>query len=223
MEEQAQAMQQAHPAFMSADISALSAALSEFQGKIKQPQMSKEVTVQTKGGSKYKFQYADLSACMAAAAPVLMETGLSVAQIIIGRRLITLLAHKSGQWMKSEMDINISPSSTYQDLGSAITYLKRYSYCAILGIVADDDDDANAACGNKAVMTDLKPQAVRQAQPQQPSPQPDGDPNWDIIRDDISRATDKDSLNAVFRNWQGYQQDKQFIAMLSARKKELGI
>lgn len=218
MEEQAQAMQQAHPAFMSADISALSAALSEFQGKIKQPQMSKEVTVQTKGGSKYKFKYADLSACMAAAAPVLMETGLSVAQIIIGRRLITLLAHKSGQWMKSEMDINISPSSTYQDLGSAITYLKRYSYCAILGIVADDDDDANAACGNKAVMADLKPQAVRQAQPQ-----PDGDPNWDIICDDISRATDKDSLNAVFRNWQGYQQDKRFIAMLSARKKELGI
>ena len=197
MEEQAQAMQQAHPAFMSADISALSAALSEFQGKIKQPQMSKEVTVQTKGGSKYKFKYADLSACMAAAAPVLMETGLSVAQIIIGRRLITLLAHKSGQWMKSEMDINISTSSTYQDLGSAITYLKRYSYCAILGIVADDDDDANAACGNKAVMADLS--------------------------DDISRATDKDSLNAVFRNWQGYQQDKRFIAMLSARKKELGI
>ena len=206
---------------MSADISALSAALSEFQGKIKQPQMSKEVTVQTKGGSKYKFKYADLSACMAAAAPVLMETGLSVAQIVIDRKLITLLTHKSGQWLKSE--VGIGSASTYQDLGSAITYLKRYSYCAILGIVADDDDDANAACGNKAVMADLRPQAVPQAQPQQPAPQPDGDPNWDIIRDDISRATDKDSLNAVFRNWQGYQQDKRFIAMLSARKKELGI
>lgn len=212
---------QLNPAYMSADISALSAALSEFQGKIKQPQMSKEVTVQTKGGSKYKFKYADLSACMAAAAPVLMETGLSVAQIIIDRKLITLLTHKSGQWLKSE--VGIGSASTYQDLGSAITYLKRYSYCAILGIVADDDDDANAACGNKAVMTDLKPQAAQQAQPQQPAPQPDGDSNWDIIHDDIIRATDKDSLNAVFRNWQGYQQDKRFIAMLSARKKELGI
>ena len=221
MEEQTQTTQQAHPAYMSADISALSAALSEFQGKIKQPQMSKEVTVQTKGGSKYKFKYADLSACMAVAAPVLMETGLSVAQIVIDRKLITLLTHKSGQWLKSE--VGIGSASTYQDLGSAITYLKRYSYCAILGIVADDDDDANAACGNKAVMTDLKPQPVQQTQPQQSAPQPDGDPNWDIIRDDISRATDKDSLNAVFRNWQGYQQDKRFIAMLSARKKELGI
>lgn len=210
-----------NPVYMSADISALSAALSEFQGKIKQPQMSKEVTVQTKSGSKYKFKYADLSACMAAAAPVLMETGLSVAQIIIGRRLITLLAHKSGQWMKSEMDINISPTSTYQDLGSAITYLKRYSYCAILGIVADDDNDANAACGNKAVMSDIKP--LPQQPQTAPQPQQDGDPNWDIIRDDIHRATDKDSLNAVYNNWQGYQQDKRFIAMLSARKKELGI
>lgn len=221
MEEQAQAMQQAHPAYMSADISALSAALSEFQGKIKQPQMSKEVTVQTKGGSKYKFKYADLSACMAAAAPLLMETGLSVAQLIADRKLVTLLTHKSGQWLKSE--VGIGSASTYQDLGSAITYLKRYSYCAILGIVADDDDDANAACGNKEVMADLKPQTVQQAQPQQPAPQPDGDSNWDIIHDDIIRATDKDSLNAVFRNWQGYQQDKRFIAMLSARKKELGI
>lgn len=219
MEEQD--IQQQHPAFMSADISALSAALSEFQGKIKQPLMSKEVTVQTKGGSKYKFKYADLSACMAAAAPILMETGLSVSQIITDRKLITLLVHKSGQWLKSE--VGIGSASTYQDLGSAITYLKRYSYCAILGIVADDDDDANAACGNKAVMTDLQPKRKQKTTQPAPQPLPDGDPNWDIIRDDIARATDKDSLNAVFRNWQGYQQDKRFIAMLSARKKELGI
>lgn len=42
------------------------------------------------------------------------------------------------------------PSNTAdaQSIGSAITYAKRYAFCAILGIVADDDEDANIASGN---------------------------------------------------------------------------
>lgn len=44
------------------------------------------------------------------------------------------------------------PSNTAnaQSIGSAITYAKRYAFCAILGIVADDDEDANIASGNTA-------------------------------------------------------------------------
>ena len=40
-----------------------------------------------------------------------------------------------------------SSSNRAQDLGSAITYAKRYSYASILGIVAEDDDDGNRAAG----------------------------------------------------------------------------
>lgn len=136
--------------FMSAEINEIAAALSALQGSIKQPKLNKEVTVQKKAGGSYKFKYADLSACAEAAAPALKENGLAVSQIICNWTLITLLTHKSGQWIKSELPISLSGNSVdYQALGSAITYIKRYSYCAILGIVADADDDANADCGNE--------------------------------------------------------------------------
>lgn len=134
--------------FMSAEIDQIAAALSEFQSELKQPELSKEVSVKTRTGSSYTFKYADLSTCVKAAVPAMKKTGLAVTQLIIGGTLTTLLVHKSGQWFKSELQIGNSPD--YQALGSAITYLKRYSYCAILGIVADTDDDANAACGNEA-------------------------------------------------------------------------
>lgn len=142
--------------FMSEHINEISAALSALQGSIQQPKLNKEVTVQKKAGGCYRFKYADLSACTEAAAPALKTNGLAVSQVISNWTLITLLTHKSGQWIKSELPITLNQGADYQALGSAITYLKRYSYCAILGIVADADDDANAACGNEAVVKDRK-------------------------------------------------------------------
>lgn len=136
--------------FMSEQINEIAAALSAFQGSIKQPKLSKEVKVKTKTGRDYTFKYAGLSACVEAAAPILKANGLAVSQIICNYTLITLLTHTSGQWIKSELPISLNQGADYQALGSAITYIKRYSYCAILGIVADADDDANAACGNEA-------------------------------------------------------------------------
>lgn len=148
--------------FMSAEINEISAALSEFQGSLEQPKLEKEVKVKTKVGPGYSFKYADLSACARAAAPGLKEHGLSISQIISEGKLITLLSHKSGQWFKSELFLP-AQSTDYQAFGSAITYLKRYSYCAILGIVADTDDDANYACGNQAEFKDRQRQDASQA------------------------------------------------------------
>ncbi len=145
-------MEQNPVTFMSAEINEISAALSAFQGALKQPELSKEVKVKTRQGGEYKFKYADLSTCVKAAAPTLKENDLAVTQLISNGTLITLLTHKSGQWFRSE--VGIGTPADYQALGSAITYLKRYSYCAILGIVADSDDDANVACGNEADVTD---------------------------------------------------------------------
>ena len=140
--------------FMSPEINEISAALSAFQSELKQPELSKEVSVKTRTGGSYTFKYADLSTCVKAAAPTMSKNGLAITQIISNGTLVTMLTHKSGQWFRSE--IAIGQPSDYQALGSAITYLKRYTYCAILGIVADTDDDANAACGNEATFTERK-------------------------------------------------------------------
>lgn len=57
------------------------------------------------------------------------------------------------------------PSNTAdaQSIGSAITYAKRYAFCAILGIVADDDEDANIASGNSAQKEQPKEQPKKTA------------------------------------------------------------
>lgn len=136
---------------MSANIGKITEALSKFQGSLVQPKLNKWVTVATKQGGTYKFQYADLAACISAAAPELQKNDLAVIQTIQGNTLVTTLSHKSGEFINSFLPLNQATmqSTSFQSIGSMITYLKRYAYCAILGIVADEDDDANAACGNQ--------------------------------------------------------------------------
>lgn len=122
--------------FKSAEINEISAALSAFQGEVEQPALNKE-------NPYFKSRYVDLSGVLKSAQKTMAKHGLSVAQIIVGNDIVTLLSHKSGQWFKS-----VCPIGNYknqQDRGSAITYTKRYAICAMLGIAADTDDDGNAA------------------------------------------------------------------------------
>ncbi len=59
----------------------------------------------------------------------------------------TMLLHKSGQWICGEQPLQIAGQGN-QEIGSAVTYAKRYGLCAMLGLAADEDDDSNAAAGN---------------------------------------------------------------------------
>lgn len=201
--------------FMSQEINEISQALSNFQGSIKQPDLSKEVKVKTKGGYEYKFKYADLSTCVKAATPVLKENGLAVAQLISNGYLITLLTHKSGQWLRS--DLEIGNYNDYQALGSAITYLKRYSYCAILGIVADSDDDANAACGNMATIKDTRKKATAKTV-EEPMPIVASSPDNAIAQ--ANAAATMDELMAVWKAHPELRKDNDFLLAMSTKKKE---
>lgn len=122
--------------FMSAEINEITSALSAFQGEVEQPKLNKE-------NPYFKSRYVDLSGVLAKIQPVLAKNSLSVAQLIVGGDLITLLSHKSGQWLKSICPIG--SYKTQQERGSAITYTKRYAICAMLGIAAEIDDDGNSA------------------------------------------------------------------------------
>lgn len=176
--------------FMSENIDQISAALSAFQGSVEQPKLEKEVKVKTKTGGSYSFKYADLCACVKAATPALKSNGLSVCQLISDGKLVTILSHKSGQWFKSELMLP-TQTTDYQAYGSAITYLKRYSYCAILGIVADTDDDANIACGNQAEFKERKQQpaaAFTEAQLKEPL-------------EELGRCTTPDHITALWKKW----------------------
>lgn len=177
--------------YMSESINEISAALSAFQGSVEQPKLEKEVKVKTKTGGSYSFKYADLCACVKAATPALKANGLSVCQLISDGKLVTILSHKSGQWFKSELMLP-NQTTDYQAYGSAITYLKRYSYCAILGIVADTDDDANLACGNQA--------EFKERGQQQPAATFTGAQLKDAL-EELGRCTTPDHITSVWKKW----------------------
>ena len=129
----------------SEQIKDLVAALSKVQGVMK-PAVFNRVN------PHFKSRYADFSSCMDACRIPLSENGLAVIQsceTIEGKlTLITMLAHISGQWMRSEFPI-ITARMDSQAIGSAMTYAKRYSLCGMIGIVADEeeDDDGETAVG----------------------------------------------------------------------------
>lgn len=108
-------------------------------------QLEMEVAKMDSSNPFFKSKYADLTSIMKASRPYLAKNGLSVIQRLLPGPnhtscLYTRLAHASGQWMESR--ILIEPlKKDVQSLGSYITYLRRYSYGALVGVVSSDEDD----------------------------------------------------------------------------------
>lgn len=98
----------------------------------------------------FRSGYASLQSVFDAARPALAPQGLAVSQGFTNGTngetvtVTTTLLHSSGQWMRSALTMKPSKADP-QGIGSAITYARRYSLAAILGIVVDEDDDGNAA------------------------------------------------------------------------------
>jgi hypothetical protein len=126
-------------------INELAAALSKAQGEM-------QAAIKDKINPFFKSSYADLGSVWDAARPVLSKYGLCVMQTteLSPERnqviMVTTLAHTSGQWMKSYLPLNPTKNDS-QGMGAAITYLRRYSLSAIVGVVCDEDDDGETAAG----------------------------------------------------------------------------
>lgn len=121
-------------------IAKLAKALSIVQGDLK-PAI-KDVN------NAWKTKYADLNSVWDSCRSLLSKNGLAVtqlSQIAEGGVVIeTVLMHESGEWISGEMFIPLTKQDA-QSVGSATTYARRYGLAAVVGIVADEDDDANAA------------------------------------------------------------------------------
>lgn len=131
----------------SESIKELATALCQFQSMISTVSKNREVTVTMKSGAKYTFPYADFGAIREAIKEPLKECGLSFVQPISNEGVTTILMHSSGEYIESTIPLN--QNQRPQELGSEITYKKRYSLSAILGLSTDDDDDGNWASGNE--------------------------------------------------------------------------
>ena len=147
---------------------AISKALVAAWGAIETPKHNTNVTVKTKTGGSYEFSYTDLDGIFEAIKQVYRENKIAVIQeaktmIIDGMQFVTvetLLLHESGEWVKSE-PLKAPASQSMQDMGGHITYMKRYSLSAMLGIATEKDDDANGVSGNQV---EYKPKKLSEAQ-----------------------------------------------------------
>lgn len=94
----------------------------------------------------FKNKYASLASVRAAYLPVLGKYNLALKQTIKqvddGSLLVTEIIHASGAIMDS-CEMRINEAQKTQQLGSELTYLRRYSASLVTGISCEDDDDGN--------------------------------------------------------------------------------
>jgi hypothetical protein len=96
----------------------------------------------------FKNSYADINALIEAVEPILLNHGLLLLQPVIENKVVTIILHpESAEQLESSLDL--PTSGTPQQLGSAITYYRRYTLQSLLSLQAEDDD-ANAASNIKA-------------------------------------------------------------------------
>lgn len=163
----------------------------------------------TANTGSYSYKYADLATAAQQARAVLSQHGLAVHQEAAGEtvgsvQVRTTVWHESGQWIAAE-PLTMPAKGGPQDVGSAISYARRYALMAFLGLATDDDDGAGAQ------------QAAKEAD----KPHPNGERVGQVMGD-MRKLTDtgktalrtwadgrKLSANALLQDegWLGYVED----------------
>lgn len=135
-----------------------------------------------------KYKYATLDSVLGATDAAMGEHGLALLQSVTAEVrgsgdatsawcvCVTLLAHASGQWVRTSSEAPIEPEynaggrpvlSPVQDMGKVATYLRRYAATAILGVTADEDSD-----GAKRPEPPREPDRRPDRRPDPPPPKP---------------------------------------------------
>lgn len=127
------------------EINEVAGALAEAQGALRPASKDSE-------NPAYKSKYADMAAVWEACREALPRFGLAVIQDVTNFEteiaVTTRITHKSGQWLECGPLLVPMARADAHGLGSAISYGKRYALSAAIGIVAEEDDDGNAATGD---------------------------------------------------------------------------
>jgi hypothetical protein len=134
--------------------------INEIMGALAKAQSEMTHAVKDSNNPYFKSTYADLAGVWEACRGPLSKNGLAVTQIVSqeGEKpiLVTLLGHSSGQWIKSVMVLPIQKPGP-QEIGSCITYCRRYALASIVGVYQDDDDAESAEGRGKTKSAEQKP------------------------------------------------------------------
>lgn len=171
-------------------------ALANFQKNVTDPKKDKGVDY-----GRTKFSYADLDSVLKVVRPLLAEQGLCFTQIPMteGNRVgvMTIIMHCSGQYIESDPFLIPAQKQDAQGYGSCITYAKRYSLTALLGISSDEDDDGNYGSGS-----DKKPEPINKQQSNRVQDNKQSQGNKQPQQNQLPQGIGKGSDNTEWLNMQ---------------------
>lgn len=137
----------------SEQINELMAALAKAQGEMRP-------ALKDSTNPHFRSRFADLASVWDACREPLSKHGLAIVQSVVNRGddqyLETTLGHSSGQWISSEMRLPIQKPGP-QELGSCLSYCRRYSLAAIVGVYQDDDDGERGEVRSSSKPVEQKP------------------------------------------------------------------
>jgi hypothetical protein len=125
----------------------------------------------------FKSSYASLASVIDATKATLAVHGLVVVQAPgwnDGRVTVTTrIVHASGEWIEATAEAPIAKADP-QGVGSAVTYLRRYSLAALCGITQEDDDGETAS-----------------RRPAKPAPKRISSADWTQLASDVASLGDR--------------------------------
>lgn len=103
----------------------------------------------------FKNTYATLGQILSAVTPILNALKLTLTQPVVEGFVYTVITDiETGEALNSGIKLpeNLSP----QNIGSAITYFRRYTLSSLLSLEIEEDDDGNAASSHTNASTEEK-------------------------------------------------------------------
>jgi hypothetical protein len=115
-----------------------------------------EIGTLPKDKKGYGYNYTDFDTVVKTVKPILKNNHLGFCQMLDTKEngksgVTTILFHESGENIQAWFElpaIVLGKANNAQNIGGAISYIKRYSLCAILGCSSDDDIDCNVPNSN---------------------------------------------------------------------------
>lgn len=186
----------------SESIANIAAALVGFQSEVANPEK--------KGiNPHFKSKYAELDDIINTIRPTLEKHGLAFIQNPVQADgqvgVYTVLIHKSGEYIQFDPVMIPLQKATPHQVGAALTYAKRYSLGAALGLATEEDTDGNEinnhnnqSSKNKQAQQPTKKQATAKAKDKTEERRKQGIEAIKELKEKIG-LTDKEFESLLFR------------------------
>lgn len=208
----------------SAETVELDKAMVQFNSKLSSVPRVDLIKMELKNGGTLARKIASLDEIMKIARPLLAENKLYIQQPVADDKMLILLKHESGQFrcvshpMLAWTGQNTNP---LQNMGGAISYLRRYLLTSFLAITTEEDDD-----GNSAGKAEIKRKAVAPTPTSVPALDESVVDAWQSKVSGCKVASDFENLSGELRDLglDDLHPVKVFVkAAMSKRMKAVGI